>query len=342
MSQFRFLRRLIGFKAKYLSGKQIGFLFVATVAPLCFVGDSVDDWYWERKRRERNETVMFQPGSVEETQMHKLGTGDVILISTRLWSFNPHRMLVTIMNKWVHRTTAYDHCGLIIQERSEEGFPYIVEKGFDGVKVSPWDMWLMESRNKAIVQRHLVLEMTPERWEIADKFLEECRNQVGKEGAGLFQCLMNILRHPRSSLGVAAEILQLHRTLMQLEYKLKHAELGGVKQSLLQQIAKLKGRISWKRKEMDRITKALPRTSKFPCAQLVADFWMQLSVLPPRPYSKEYFTVHFADVTKKLPFAPGTGLQKTVALKYHVSETFTGGPAGETRTIPANAQGISL
>jgi len=342
MSQLQVLRNLIGFQSRYFTGKQIGYFFVATVVPLCFVGDRVDDWYWDRKRHQKNESVMFQPGSVEETQMHKLGTGDVILISTPLFSFNPHRMLATILNKWVHRTTPYDHCGVIIQDREEDGFPYVVEKGFDGIRVSPWDMWLMETRSKAIVLRHLVVDLTPERWEIADEFLKDNREKVGMEGAGLFQGIMNLVRKPRSSLGVAAEILQLHRNCMQLEYKLKHAQLGGVKQSLLQQIAKLKGRISWKRKEMDRITKSLGRTSGYPCAQLVAQFWMKLSVLPPRPYSKEYFTVHFADVTKKLPFAPGFGLQKTVAVKHHISETFTGLPPVETPAIPAGTTGISL
>lgn len=209
---------------------------------------------------------------------------------------------------------------------AREGFPYLIEKGFDGIKVTPWDSFILESRSKGIAVRHLVVELTDKRWKVADEFLAEARRKAGSERVGVFQLISNVFISPRSSLTVASEMLQLHRRIGELEYKLRQTQLAGVRQGLMQQIAKTRGRLIWKRKDMDNITKNLPKYSHFPYSAYVASFWQELEVIPPRPFPREYFPSHFSDVRTKLPFAPGIGLQRMKHVRENVTDLFTGPP----------------
>lgn len=119
---FSVIRKCFGLRQQYITRRHVA-LFVGTVvAPLCFVGDYLDEWFWIQERRKTvNEDVIFQPGSSEETQMHKLSTGDVVLIANPVMSFNPYRVLKTVLNKWIQRSN-FDHCGVVVQDR-EGGVP---------------------------------------------------------------------------------------------------------------------------------------------------------------------------------------------------------------------------
>ena len=99
-------------------------LFAICFASLLFFGDYLDKILLNYK--DPNMVYSFISGSSDESIMNGLKTGDIVVFQSCLWSFNILNTFRVILRQFVC-DGAFDHCGIILCNKHDSDFPYIVE-----------------------------------------------------------------------------------------------------------------------------------------------------------------------------------------------------------------------
>ncbi|KAG3119828.1 hypothetical protein PI124_g2237 [Phytophthora idaei] len=116
------------------------------------------------------EALEFIPGSMDDTIMETLETGDLIFFQRKLTALQP----LAALHTWVTRLQLrprFDHCGWIYVDRL--GRKFIVEETLDKVQCRPYSARLLTSEATEISVLTLKLERSKQMQEAASTFIAE-------------------------------------------------------------------------------------------------------------------------------------------------------------------------
>ncbi|KAG6583125.1 mitochondrial carrier [Phytophthora cinnamomi] len=116
------------------------------------------------------EALEFIPGSMDDTIMETLETGDVVFFQRKLTAMQP----LAALHTWVTRLQLrprFDHCGWIYVDRL--GRKFIVEETLDKVQCRPYSARLLTSEATEISVLTLKLERSKEMQEAANAFIAQ-------------------------------------------------------------------------------------------------------------------------------------------------------------------------
>ncbi|KAL4156828.1 hypothetical protein PRNP1_005854 [Phytophthora ramorum] len=116
------------------------------------------------------EALEFIPGSMDDTIMETLETGDLIFFQRKLTAMQP----LAALHTWITRLQLrprFDHCGWIYVDRL--GRKFIVEETLDKVQCRPYSARLLTSEAAEISVLTLKLERSKEMQEAANAFIAE-------------------------------------------------------------------------------------------------------------------------------------------------------------------------
>ncbi|KAE8913582.1 hypothetical protein PF005_g17785 [Phytophthora fragariae] len=114
------------------------------------------------------EALEFIPGSMDDTIMETLETGDLVFFQRKLTAMQP----LAALHTWVTRLQLrppFDHCGWIYVDRL--GRKFIVEETLDKVQCRPYSARLLTSEAAEISVLTLKLERSKEMQEAANAFI---------------------------------------------------------------------------------------------------------------------------------------------------------------------------
>ncbi|CAI5735321.1 unnamed protein product [Hyaloperonospora brassicae] len=123
------------------------------------------------------EALEFVTGSMNDTIMETLETGDLILFQRKLTALQP----LAALHTWVTRLQLrprFDHCGWIYVDRL--GRKYIVEETLDKVQCRPYSARLLTSEAIEISVLPLKLERSKEIQEAASSFIASSAGRASR------------------------------------------------------------------------------------------------------------------------------------------------------------------
>nr|CCA16677.1 conserved hypothetical protein [Albugo laibachii Nc14] len=110
----------------------------------------------------------FVTGSMDDTIMDTLQTGDLVLFSQNLVSMQPFQALRAFLLRKMHNDQRFDHCGYIIVNRV--GQKSIMEETSAGVSKSPYSTRILTSNDSEIIvvpaqlERDTAFEKKAQEW----------------------------------------------------------------------------------------------------------------------------------------------------------------------------------
>ncbi|KAG7388379.1 hypothetical protein PHYPSEUDO_012587 [Phytophthora pseudosyringae] len=116
------------------------------------------------------EALEFIPGSMDDTIMETLETGDLVFFQRKLTALQP----LAALHTWIARLRLrprFDHCGWVYVDRL--GRKFIVEETLDKVQCRPYSARLLTSEATEISVLTLKLERSKEMQEAASAFIAE-------------------------------------------------------------------------------------------------------------------------------------------------------------------------
>ncbi|KAK1928130.1 hypothetical protein P3T76_012633 [Phytophthora citrophthora] len=116
------------------------------------------------------EALDFIPGSMDDTIMETLETGDLVFFQRKLTALQP----LAALHTWITRQQLrprFDHCGWIYVDRL--GRKFIVEETLDKVQCRPYSARLLTSEATEISVLTLKMERSKEMQEAANAFIAE-------------------------------------------------------------------------------------------------------------------------------------------------------------------------
>ncbi|KAG1692402.1 hypothetical protein DVH05_025368 [Phytophthora capsici] len=116
------------------------------------------------------EALDFIPGSMDDTIMETLETGDLVFFQRKLTALQP----LAALHTWITRLQLrprFDHCGWVYVDRL--GRKFIVEETLDKVQCRPYSARLLTSEATEISVLTLKMERSKEMQEAANAFIAE-------------------------------------------------------------------------------------------------------------------------------------------------------------------------
>ncbi|CAH0474209.1 unnamed protein product [Peronospora belbahrii] len=116
------------------------------------------------------EALDFIPGSMDDTIMETLETGDLVFFQRKLTAMQP----LAALHTWITRLQLqprFDHCGWIYVDRL--GRKFIVEETLDKVQCRPYSARLLTSEASEIFVLKLIVERSKEMQEAANIFINQ-------------------------------------------------------------------------------------------------------------------------------------------------------------------------
>ncbi|OWZ18574.1 hypothetical protein PHMEG_0007303 [Phytophthora megakarya] len=116
------------------------------------------------------EALEFIPGSMDDTIMETLETGDLVFFQRKLTAMQP----LAALHTWITRVQTrprFDHCGWVYVDRL--GRKFIVEETLDKVQCRPYSARLLTSQATEISVLTLKMERSKEMQEAANAFIAD-------------------------------------------------------------------------------------------------------------------------------------------------------------------------
>ena len=124
---------------------------------LIFFVSMMDERYY---KNEINDDQVFIEGTADDMMKNQLRDGDVLFFHRKFFSYNPIHMMKIGLYKLGIKDSGWTHVAIVVRDVEEDNEPYVVECGWNGIQVTPYDMRIATSQCDAIQYRHLRTEYT--------------------------------------------------------------------------------------------------------------------------------------------------------------------------------------
>ena len=115
-----------GIKSSIKNSSIFSKLITLSLIGLILFGDYLDSLFNIKRDKDPNNIYAFLSGSGEESIMNNLKTGDIIVFQSPLLSYNILNTIRVIIRQFVC-DGPYDHCGIILCNKHDSDFPYVLE-----------------------------------------------------------------------------------------------------------------------------------------------------------------------------------------------------------------------